>query len=143
MDKISKKQRSYLMSRIRGKDTTIEIAFRKYLWAMGIRGFRIRGKIPGSPDVYFPKLHFAVFIDGCFWHKCPRCFRKPKSNLRYWNTKISDNVARDQRTNLELRRRKIRYVHIWEHEIKRNPDVAYRKFLRRYAASKAACNIAQ
>jgi len=60
--------------------------------------------------------------------------------LRYWNRKIRDNVARDQRKNDELRRRKIRYVHIWEHEIKRNPDVAYRKFQRRYAASKIARN---
>jgi|ERR1700733_6119794 DNA mismatch endonuclease (patch repair protein) len=143
MDRISKKQRSYLMSRIRGKDTTIEVTFRKYLWAMGVRGYRVRGNVPGSPDVYFPKLHFAVFIDGCFWHRCPQCFRKPKSNLRYWNKKIRDNVARDKRKNVELRRRKIRYMHIWEHEIKRDPNGAYRKFLRRYATSKTARNIAK
>lgn len=143
MDRITKKQRSDLMSRIRGKDTSIEMAFRKYLWTRGIRGYRIHAKVPGSPDIYFPKRRFAVFIDGCFWHGCAKCFRKPKSNIRYWNKKIRDNIERDRRKDKDLRLRNIGYMHIWEHEINGKPAAAYGKFKKRFAASKTRKNVAE
>jgi DNA mismatch endonuclease, patch repair protein len=132
MDKMTEKQRSYCMSRVRGKNTSIEILFRKMLSAAGIRGYRIRGKVAGSPDVYFPRLKFAVFIDGCFWHKCPRCFKKPKSNLAYWDKKIRDNVTRDRRVDNSLRAEGIKYMRIWEHDVRLNQDSVMRRFLKRY-----------
>jgi len=122
------------MSRIRGKDTSIEIAFRKGVYGMGIRGYRLRAKVPGRPDIYFPRLKFAVFIDGCFWHQCPTCFRKPKSNSEYWDKKIADNVARDRRTDAKLKRMGIRRMHIWEHDVRKRLPRVLARFARKHSS---------
>lgn len=118
MDTHSKSQRSYNMSQIRSKDTKPEIAFRKFIWNKGVRGYRIHSKLRGTPDLYFPTKKIAVFIDGCFWHQCPECFKKPKSNLKYWNAKIRRNVERDIETDIYLGEQDIHVLRLWEHEIK-------------------------
>lgn len=123
------------MSHIRGKNTSIEVAFRKAIYATGTRGYRIRGRVPGSPDIYFSRLRLAVFIDGCFWHRCPTCFRKPKSNLKYWNKKIRDNVARDRRTNVALQKEGIRFIRIWEHDVRSRLPQAMKRFAAVHAAA--------
>jgi len=120
------------MSQVRGKNTSIELAFRKHLRANGAKGYRLRSRIPGTPDLYFPDAKLAVFIDGCFWHRCPACFKKPKSNLAYWNKKIADNVRRDRKMDQRLQRRGIHYLHIREHDIRKNIERAYRRFERKY-----------
>jgi DNA mismatch endonuclease (patch repair protein) len=120
MDTVSKEKRSYIMSRIRGKNTRPEIALRKHLRGIGLTAFRARAKLPGTPDIYFPAAKVAVFVEGCFWHGCRRCFRAPKSNRKYWTKKIADNRARDKRTRAALRRRGIAYITIWEHQIRRS-----------------------
>lgn len=74
----------------------------------------------------------AVFIDGCFWHKCPKCFVKPKSKNRYWDKKIRNNVGRDKEINLKLKKRGITVVRFWEHNIKRNIDKCYSKLKKIY-----------
>ncbi len=132
MDTLTKSQRSHCMSQIKRRGTTPETIFRTHLRKNGFRNYRMDAKIPGRADIYFPKKQIAVFIDGCFWHKCPNCFIKPKSNKEYWNSKIRRNVLRDKEINSLLRKQKIKTVRFWEHEIKRNLDKCYNKFNKIY-----------
>ena len=116
----TKKQRSYNMSRIRSRGTGPEPRFRKYIWKKGIRGYRIKNKINGNPDLYFPISKAAVFIDGCFWHKCPECFIEPSSNRRFWKRKIGHNIKRDIEVNGNLSRKGVKVFRFWEHEVLNN-----------------------
>jgi len=127
MDNLTKKQRSYCMSRIKNRDTKAELNFRKYIWSRGLKGYRIKAKISGKPDLYFSKKKIAVFVDGCFWHKCPKCFVKPKSKKRYWNKKIERNVKRDKEINSKLKKQKTAVLRFWEHEIKKDLKKCYSK----------------
>lgn len=120
MDNHTLKQRSYNMSQIKSSDTKLELLFRKFLLQNGIRGYRIKNKIFGKPDLYFPVKKIAVFIDGCFWHKCPEDFIKPKSKNDYWDKKIKDNVARDKKVSGELGKQGIKVLRFWGHEITNN-----------------------
>lgn len=115
------------MSRIRAKNTKPEIEFRQFLWSKGIKGYRIHSKIRGKPDLYFGPKKIAVFIDGCFWHKCPVCFKKPKSNKKYWNHKIKNNVIRDLETDIFLGKNGIKVLRFWEHEIKNDINKCFNK----------------
>lgn len=74
-------------------------------------------KIPGSPDIILRDKKVAIFVHGCFWHKCPKCYREPKSNKEYWLPKIKRNVRRDERNAAMLRRGGWKVVKLWEHEI--------------------------
>lgn len=132
MDTHSKKQRSYNMSRIKSRNTKPEIIFRKYVWSKGIRGYRVKNKTIGKPDLYFSKKKIAVFIDGCFWHKCPKCFVKPKSNNEYWDDKIKGNIERDKQVTKELKESGVIVIRLWEHEIKENIEKSFEKLLNKY-----------
>ncbi|PIR80008.1 MAG: very short patch repair endonuclease [Candidatus Levybacteria bacterium CG10_big_fil_rev_8_21_14_0_10_35_13] len=120
MDVHTKSQRSFNMSRIKSSNTALEIMFRKYIWQEGVRGFRVKNKILGKPDIYFPKKKIAVFIDGCFWHKCPIDFITPKSNVEFWNSKISENLKRDKKINKLLKEKSVTVIRLWEHEVENN-----------------------
>jgi len=98
MDVHSPKQRSYNMSKIRGKDTKPELLVRKWLWANGYRYRLHYKKLPGKPDIVFPSRKKVILVHGCFWHrhKC-RYFKWPKSNEEFWRQKIEGNVHRDQK----------------------------------------------
>jgi DNA mismatch endonuclease (patch repair protein) len=85
--------------------------------------------------VVLPKLRIAIFLDGCFWHRCPRCYRAPGSNQQYWETKIARNQARDKQVNLELRARGWQPLRIWECRIRREKQLEP-FLLRRLSASK-------
>lgn len=115
------------MSQIRYKNTVPEVTFRRLLWSRGLRGYWLNSNITGKPDIYFSRSNMVIFIDGCFWHKCPKCFVKPKSNLKYWNNKIKRNVKRDKEVNSLLQKSGIRVIRIWEHEIFEDIDKAYEK----------------
>lgn len=118
-DKITKKQRSYIMSQIRGKDTEPEILLRKALREKWLKWYRLHRKgLKRRPDVIFGKTKLLIFVDWCFRHGCPKCFKKPKSNLRYRNKKIKDNIERDKRTNRELRKDGRKVMRIWEHDVR-------------------------
>ena len=95
-DVLSRAQRSYCMSRIRGRDTSPEVRLRKELWRRGLR-YRLSSKLPGKPDLVFPACQTAVFVDGCFWHRCPQHFTAPRSNADFWRRKVDANVERDRR----------------------------------------------
>jgi len=132
MDVLTKKQRSYCMSRIKNKNTSLEIFFRKYIWNKGLRGYLVKNQIQGKPDLYFPKKKIAVFIDGCFWHKCPECFIAPKSNARFWKNKINKNVKRDKQINKLLKTNGVKVIRFWEHEIRKNPSKCFKKIKMYY-----------
>lgn len=91
-----------------------------------ISGWRRRIKLPGSPDFVFPAHRVAVFVDGCFWHGCPQCYREPRRNKLFWRAKIARNVARDSRVTRELRSAGWRVVRIREHSLKSEKTVATR-----------------
>lgn len=114
-DRISKEQRSRVMSSIRSEDTGPEIALRKALWARGLR-FRVHYG-PERIDIAFPSRRVAVFVDGCFWHGCPEHSRLPKSNESYWHPKLRRNVERDRAKEARLRAGGWEVVRVWEHEL--------------------------
>lgn len=107
------------MSRIRGFDTSVEVAVRAELRARGLRYRKNVMSLPGRPDLVFTAARLVVFIDGDFWHG----YRYPvwKSRLAtYWRAKIERNRARDRRNFAKLRRHGWRVLRIWEHEVKRD-----------------------
>lgn len=116
-DVLTTEQRSYCMSQIKDKDTKPEIALRKALWSLGYR-YRLQNRLPGKPDLVFSSLRTVIFVDGCFWHKCPDHFVQPKTRTQFWLDKIDGNVARDRRNNETLRAEEWQVIRIWEHEIK-------------------------
>lgn len=110
------------MGRVRGrgnKSTEKKLAclFRQ----AGIKGWRRHLRLPGTPDFVFPKERLIVFVDGCFWHGCPRHVTFPATRRIFWLKKFDDNKARDRRVNRELCRLGWRVLRIWEHELK-NPN---------------------
>ena len=121
-DVLTKEQRSFNMSQIKGKDTKPEVTLRKQLRARGIRGYRIHYKLPGKPDIVFLKKKIAIFVDGCFWHKCPLCFVKPKTRAKFWTKKIESNIKRDTTVKELLEKEGWIVLRIWEHEIKKTMD---------------------
>ena len=119
-DTLSQTQRSYNMSRIRGKNTKPEILVRKGLHARGFR-FRLHNKkLPGSPDIVLPRYGVAIMVNGCFWHghKGCRYATKPKTNVEFWETKIARNRHRDEVTNAHLEALGWHVITIWECELK-------------------------
>ena len=128
-DVLTQEQRTYNMSKIRGKNTGPEIKLRKLLWSKGIRGYRIHFKLPGKPDIVFTKKRIAIFIDGCFWHKCPVCFQEPETRKEFWIKKIRSNVDHDKKVNDLLQSEGWTIIRIWEHEIRKEPENAVKKII--------------
>ena len=114
------KQRSFNMSRIRGKDTLPEIKVRKYLFAKGYRFRKNDKRYPGCPDIVLPKYRTMIFINGCFWHKHVGCryFVWPKNNAEFWREKIESNVNRDRQNYKQLNEQGWKILVIWECELK-------------------------
>ena len=121
-DVLTPEQRKLNMSRIRGKNTTPEMTIRKKLYSCGIRGYRIHYNLPGKPDIVFIRKRVVVFIDGCFWHKCPVDFQEPETRKEFWLDKIEKNVLRDRKIDSELTGQGWKILRIWEHEVKKDPD---------------------
>lgn len=120
-DRVDAKTRSRIMSRIQKKWSQIDRKTHGVLKSAKIL-HSMYPKLPGSPDVLIhPDI--LVFLDGCFWHCCPRCFRPPKSRVAYWRPKLAGNRLRDIRLSRALTKRGWRVVRIWEHEIKAKPSV--------------------
>jgi len=123
-DVFTKAKRSAVMSRIRGrgnKDT--EIALARLLRQNKITGWRRHLPIFGKPDFAFPKHKIAVFVDGCFWHGCPKHFSLPANNRAFWKRKLSANKLRDILVTRTLRSQGWRVLRIWEHELGRKNTV--------------------
>lgn len=125
VDVLTREQRSFNMSRIRGSDTGPEVLLRKWLFSKGLRGYRVKAKVFGKPDIVFPKYRVAVFVDGCFWHRCPKCFVRPETNRKFWEDKIGGNIKRDKAVNEKLTGEGYTVIRFWEHEIKSNLNGCY------------------
>ena len=133
MDVLTKKQRSYCMSKIKSCNTKIELDFRKCIWKTGLRGYRIKSKITGRPDLYFPTQQIAVFIDGCFWHICPKCYYLPATNKKHWKNKINVNIKRDKEVNKILKNQGWKVLRFWGHELEKNINTCVNKIERELA----------
>ncbi|HLD57256.1 MAG TPA: very short patch repair endonuclease [archaeon] len=121
-DVLTKKQRSYCMSRIGSKWTAPEIKLHNHLKGLKIR-HKMHPKIEGNPDIILHNHKKAVFIHGCFWHKCPSCFVKPKTRTKFWINKIDSNVARDKENVKKLKNAGWAVVILWEHSIRKEADI--------------------
>lgn len=119
MDTVQKQKRSEIMSKIKNKDSKIEILFRKKLWKLGFRYRKNSGKYFGKPDIVFKKHKTVIFIDSCFWHGCKKHCRMPSSNKKYWKNKIGRNKNRDQQVNKYYKQKGWKIIRIWEHDIKK------------------------
>lgn len=116
VDVVDKATRSRMMSGIQGKDTKPELVVRKFLHARGLR-YRLHDRrLPGIPDLVFPKYRTVVFVHGCFWHQHAACkyATKPKSNVEFWQEKLNANVVRDSRIANLLRNAGWRIFYVWE-----------------------------
>ncbi len=130
-DVFTKAKRSEVMSRIRGKgNKDTELALAKLFRANGITGWRRHYPVVGRPDFAFPKHKLAVFVDGCFWHGCPRHGVKPKGNSAFWEAKLEANKARDRKVNRLLRSLGWKVVRIWEHELRHSGPIRIPKRLQ-------------
>ncbi len=114
-DVLSAEQRSYCMSRIRGKDTKPEHVIRRGLFSLGFRYRLHRRDLPGRPDMTFAKHRAVIFVHGCLWHghECP-LFKWPATNADFWRRKISGNRANDQKVVVALKEQGWRVLTVWE-----------------------------
>lgn len=134
-DILTKEQRHYCMSQIKSKNTKPEIAVRKLIWKKGYR-YRIGHGLIGKPDMVSPFYGIVVFIDGCFWHGCPKHCRMPSSNVKYWKQKIFGNKKRDSRINRQLKKEGWKVIRIWEHDIKKNSEKVVIRITKHIQTSK-------
>ncbi len=116
------------MSRIRGKgNRSTELTFITLMRREKISGWRRGARVYGRPDFVFPREKVAVFVDGCFWHGCPKHFRMPASNTEYWSAKILTNRRRDAHVTRKLRSEGWSVFRIWEHHLRpRAPGMSAR-----------------
>jgi DNA mismatch endonuclease (patch repair protein) len=116
-------KRSALMGRVRHFDTQPELRLREELKrSSSLRRLRLDyGKdLPGSPDIVIRRLYLAIFVDGCFWHGCPKHGSVPKTNRSFWQAKIKRNQARDKKADKNLRKLGWATLRFWEHDIREN-----------------------
>ena len=107
------------MSRIKRHDTQPTVLLRKALYAAGHRYRKERyiKEARTHPDIVFPSKKLVVYVDGCFWHGCPLCSKRPESNATYWGPKIERNIARDSRQRRILEEHGWIVLRSWEHEV--------------------------
>lgn len=135
VDSLTDRQRSELMSRIRGKDTKPEMRVRRIVHGMGYR-YRLHAKeLAGCPDIVFRLRRKAIFVHGCFWHRHSGCSanRIPKTRAYYWRAKLNRNVERDQSNEAALRADGWSVLVIWECETKGDSEQLMRR-LRAFLA---------
>lgn len=130
-DVFSEEKRSWIMSRVKGRDTAPELAVRSIIHGHGYR-FRLHRKdLPGCPDIVLPRHRKIVFVHGCFWHGHKGCRKsaRPATNMKFWDTKIDGNIARDRKSVRRLRRSGWSVLVVWECEL-RDPRKLERRLLR-------------
>ncbi len=115
---------SRIMSSIRAKNTKPELKLRKALCDNGSSGYRLHWKnAPGRPDICYPGKKIAIFVNGCYWHRCPYCNPSfPKTHISFWENKFNNNIKRDKRKIKELKRLGWKVATIWECQINKKLD---------------------
>ena len=134
MDKISRKRRSENMSAIKSSGTKPELMVRAYLRNGGVQ-YRCNARgLPGRPDISIQKWKLALNIHGCFWHGHQNCkdFRLPKSNVAFWESKISKNIERDEANRQNLLALGFSYTEIWQCELERGEFQKLDQFISEY-----------
>lgn len=128
-DHVSPETRSAIMRAVKSRGArSTERRLRGAIVASGLRGWRMYAdELPGKPDFIFLTKKVAVFVDGCFWHGCPKCYRRPNSRQEYWDGKVLYNLSRDRRNRTRLRRMGWRVLRVWEHQITVSPAKACEK----------------
>lgn len=121
MDTVTATVRSRIMSRIKQKDSKLEVALRKSLWSAGVR-YRKNVRQFGTPDIVVTRHRLVVFVDSCFWHGCRWHCRRPKTNKKFWNEKIARNKRRDRLVTRYYRRRGWTVLRFWEHQLQELPS---------------------
>ena len=113
---------SKIMSSVKSKNTKPELILRNAIWHDGIKGYRLHWKkVPGCPDISFPGKKVAVFVNGCFWHRCPYCKPVlPKSHYEFWKEKFEKNIERDKLKLKQLCDLNWKTIVIWECQIKKD-----------------------
>jgi DNA mismatch endonuclease, patch repair protein len=126
-DVFSKKVRSRVMSTIRSRaNQSTELKLAAIFRANRLTGWRRHMPLLGKPDFVFSKQRVAIFVDGCFWHGCPKHGRKPDSNKSYWLPKLERNRARDKQVTKQLRNLGWIVLRIWHHELDNEARVLQR-----------------
>lgn len=135
MDTVDKTTRSRIMRSVRQKDTEPELLLRKALHGMGFR-YRLHDKkLPGSPDLVFPKYKVVIFVHGCFWHRhgCKQT-TTPSTRKEFWNAKFKTNIERDNQNVRDLEDAGWRVMVVWECELKKDSEIdlfeTIKKFLK-------------
>jgi DNA mismatch endonuclease (patch repair protein) len=127
-DIFTKEKRSWVMSRIKS-ESHLESKFASLLRKSKI-SFERHPKILGRPDFRIRDKKTVIFIDGCFWHMCPKHYVEPKSKRYFWERKIKENTTRDRKVNKKLRIEGYKVIRIWEHDIKKDPENVLRKIIK-------------
>lgn len=121
-DKLSVKERSAQMAKVKSSgNRSTEFRVEQALKLNRIHGWiKHPINIKGKPDFLFPVEKLLIFVDGCFWHACPKCGRLPSSRQEYWVPKIDSNRRRDNRIRRLLRKEGYSVIRVWEHELKQD-----------------------
>lgn len=119
MDTVSKKKRSEMMSRVKSKDSKIEVSFRKELWRHGFRYRKNSNRYYGTPDIVLPKYKTVIFIDSCFWHGCRKHGSLPSTRKIFWKKKLERNRERDKEVIRYYKKMEWKIIRIWEHDLKK------------------------
>lgn len=124
-DSVTREKRSWNMSRIRGKDTGIEVLVRKYLFSKGFRFRKNVSTLPGKPDIVLSKYKTVIFVNGCYWHRHPGCKYSyiPKTNLSFWMQKFEKTVENDQKNIGLLKAAGWTVITLWECDIEHNFEI--------------------
>ena len=133
-DKFSKQKRSEIMSKVRNKDSKIEILLRKELWRNGFRYRKNSTKYFGKPDIVLPKHQTVIFVDSCFWHGCKKHGSMPQTRREFWETKISRNKARDKEVSRFYKKEGWNIIRIWEHDIAGDLSSLLKKVFKKITA---------
>ena len=120
------------MSRIRGKDTSIEVKVRKYLFSKGFRFRKNDKRLPGKPNVVLPKYHTVIFVHGCFWHRHPGCkdAATPKTRTEFWLDKFEKNITNDRIHREALEAAGWKVITLWECDINKRSDETMDRVVR-------------
>lgn len=132
MDIYTPEKRSEVMAAVRGSgNLSTEMRMVALFRQHGVKGWRRHQSLPGRPDFVFRDGKVAVFVDGCFWHGCPTCYRAPASNREFWQNKVLENRRRDRRVSRELRRMGWSVIRVRECVLKKRTEQVVARIRRK------------
>lgn len=138
MDRHTKEQRHKNMQAVKGKNTKLENNVMAYLWQHGYRFGKNVKDLEGKPDIAIKKYKLVIFIDSCFWHKCPIHYKAPATNFEFWENKITGNQKRDEQITEYYQSKEWNILRIWEHELRDDFEKTMQKAINFIEKSKKA-----